>query len=201
MLGRRLASIPRTAARPPLIRVRRGRRPNDGIIGTFHRSKRMCAGSPRVRSGLDRSPSAALRKRRTRRRSRAASMPPVRRRQRRHRHHPTASRVADTGARYERLFGDLGAGRRRRRSTSTAGATAPSRAGFERLQRRDRRLLHWRQPAAPVHGDRRHADREAAIRTMNAAGVHVGGTRRARPSSSEHMTLSAPRAESPVAAQ
>ena len=68
---------------------------------------------------------------------------------------PTASRLADTGARYERIFTGLGAGRVTA-STSIPGPSAarkpacPHRAG-------NRRLLHRRQPAAPVDHPGRHA--------------------------------------------
>ncbi len=69
---------------------------------------------------------------------------------------PTASQLADTGPRYETLFGGLGAGEvdvldfDMRRDTE-------EKSRLERLDQRHRHLLHRRQPAAPVDHARRHA--------------------------------------------
>ena len=73
---------------------------------------------------------------------------------------PTASRVHETGPRYEQVFSDIGARRvtvmdfDTRRDCQEAGAPATPRGG-------QRHLLHRRQSAAPDDAPWRHAGRKA----------------------------------------
>ena len=81
---------------------------------------------------------------------------------------PTASRLHETGPRYEKLFRDLGAARvtvdglRHPPRLPRAGPPAAPRGG-------DRHLLHRRQPAAPLDPPRRHAGRQADPPAQRAA--------------------------------
>jgi len=86
---------------------------------------------------------------------------------------PTASRLHETGHRYEKLFRDIGVGASTR-WTSTRAATARSRA--PRAPRGgDRHLLHRGQPAPADDAARRYTDREThptAQRPGSGGGRH-----------------------------
>ena len=98
----------------------------------------------------------------------------------RHRHHPdrepqgrhrrNATRSCSSGSK-------PGA---RSRSISSSATTASARISCARLESADGRLLHRRQPAAPLHHPRRHAARPKLIRERNARGVPVGRHQRRR---------------------
>ena len=73
---------------------------------------------------------------------------------------PTASRLAETGPRYEKLFRDLGAARVTAMDFDTRrDCHEPGR--LQRLEEATRHLLHRRQPAAHLDAARRHAGRQA----------------------------------------
>jgi cyanophycinase len=110
---------------------------------------------------------------------------------------PTASRMADTGARYERVFGELGAGRvavmdfDTRRDSQEANrlerleqATGVFFTGGNQL--RITTLLGG-TPVARM------------IRSQNARGVHVGGTSAGASILSEHMIAFGDEGSSPIA--
>ncbi len=110
---------------------------------------------------------------------------------------PTASRVRETGPRYERIFGDLGAGRvtaidfDSRRDCDEPGrlerlrsATGVFFTGGNQLR------LSTVIGGTPV---------AKAIRLMNAAGVHVAGTSAGAAFISEHMIAHGDEGASPVA--
>ena len=109
----------------------------------------------------------------------------------------TASRVRDTGPRYERIFGELGAGRvtaidfDSRRDCEEAGrlerlrsATGVFFTGGNQLR------LSTVLGGTPI---------AKAIRIMNAAGVHVAGTSAGAAFISEHMIAFGDEGASPVA--
>ncbi len=78
---------------------------------------------------------------------------------------PTASRLTETGPRYEKLFRDIGAARVTSMDFDTRrDCHEPGR--LERLEAGDRNLLHRRQPAAHLDAARRHARREAHSRAQ-----------------------------------
>jgi cyanophycinase len=110
---------------------------------------------------------------------------------------PTASRMADTGARYERVFGELGAGRvavmdfDTRRDSQEQGrldrleqATGIFFTGGNQL--RITTLLGG-TPVARM------------IRSQNARGIHVGGTSAGASILSEHMIAFGDEGSSPIA--
>lgn len=110
---------------------------------------------------------------------------------------PTASRVADTGARYERIFGELGAGRvaaldfDRRRDCDEPGR-------LERLQRATGIFMTGGNQLrlSTVLGGTPIAK---AIRSANASGVHVAGTSAGAAFISEHMIAYGDEGASPIA--
>jgi cyanophycinase len=110
---------------------------------------------------------------------------------------PTASRMADTGARYERVFGELGAGRvtvmdfDTRRETSEGNrlekieqATGVFFTGGNQLR------ISTLIGGTPV---------AKAIRAMNARGVPVAGTSAGAAVLSEHMIAFGDEGSSPIA--
>jgi cyanophycinase len=110
---------------------------------------------------------------------------------------PTASRVADTGPRYERIFGELGAGRvaaldfDRRRDCDEPGR-------LERLQRATGIFMTGGNQLrlSTVIGGTPIAK---AIRAANATGVHVAGTSAGAAFISEHMIAYGDEGASPIA--
>ncbi len=110
---------------------------------------------------------------------------------------PTASQVSDTGARYERIFGDLGAGRVTALDFDTRrDCNEPGR--LQRLQRAsgvfftggNQLRLSTLLGGTPV---------AKAVRAMNAAGVHVAGTSAGAAFISEHMIAFGDEGSTPVA--
>jgi cyanophycinase len=110
---------------------------------------------------------------------------------------PTASRLADTGARYERIFAELGAGAAR---------------SLEFKQRDDTQhteWLEWLRDASGIFftgGNQLRistvlggTDVARAIRTANAAGVSVGGTSAGAAILSEHMIAFGKSGSTPIA--
>ncbi|MBL8512149.1 MAG: cyanophycinase [Betaproteobacteria bacterium] len=110
---------------------------------------------------------------------------------------PTASRLQDTGARYERIFGELGAGRvtaldfDTRRDCDEPGrlerlctATGIFMTGGNQLR------LSTVLGGTPI---------AKTIRTLNAAGVHVAGTSAGAAFISEHMIAYGDEGASPLA--
>jgi cyanophycinase len=110
---------------------------------------------------------------------------------------PTASRMADTGARYERVFGELGAGRvavmdfDTRRDSQEQGrldrleqATGVFFTGGNQLRIT---TLIGGTPVARM------------IRSQNARGIHVGGTSAGASILSEHMIAFGDEGSSPIA--
>ena len=110
---------------------------------------------------------------------------------------PTASRVANTGPRYERIFGELGAGRvsaldfDRRRDCDEPGR-------LERLQRATGIFMTGGNQLrlSTVIGGTPIAK---AMRAANAAGVHVAGTSAGAAFISEHMIAYGDEGASPIA--
>ena len=96
---------------------------------------------------------------------------------------PTASRMHETGPRYEKVFSEMGAARVDRRWTSTRGGTARSRGGCERLAQAsgifftggNQLRLTTLLGGTPVA--------KAITPMRNAHGVTVGGTSAGRGSS------------------
>ena len=110
---------------------------------------------------------------------------------------PTASRVRDTGPRYERIFGELGAGR-------VSALDFDSRRDCEEPGRLER--LRSATGVFITGGNQLRLSTviggtaiAKAIRTMNAAGVHVAGTSAGAAFISEHMIAFGEEGASPVA--
>ncbi len=109
----------------------------------------------------------------------------------------TASRVRDTGTRYERIFGELGAGRvtaidfDSRRDCEEPGRLERLRAATGVFFTGGNQLrLSTVIGGTPI---------AKAIRSMNAAGVHVAGTSAGAAFISEHMIAFGAEGASPVA--
>jgi cyanophycinase len=110
---------------------------------------------------------------------------------------PTASRMADTGSRYERIFGELGVGRVEAIDFDTRRDCA-ERGRLERIERAtgvfftggNQLRITTLIGGTPV---------AKLIRTQNAAGVHVAGTSAGAAVLSEHMIASGEEGGSPMA--
>lgn len=110
---------------------------------------------------------------------------------------PTASRLADTGARYERIFGDLGAGR-------VTAMDFDTRRDCEERGRLDR--LESATGVFFTGGNQLRLSTmlggtsvAKALRVMNASGVHVAGTSAGASFISEHMIAFGEEGASPTA--
>ena len=110
---------------------------------------------------------------------------------------PTASRVRDTGPRYERIFGELGAGR-------VSALDFDSRRDCEEPGRLER--LRSATGVFITGGNQLRLSTviggtsiAKAIRGLNAAGVHVAGTSAGAAFISEHMIAFGEEGASPVA--
>ena len=110
---------------------------------------------------------------------------------------PTASRVRDTGTRYERIFGELGAGR-------VSAIDFDSRRDCEEPGRLER--LRSATGVFITGGNQLRLSTviggtpiAKAIRSLNAAGVHVAGTSAGAAFISEHMIAFGDEGASPVA--
>ena len=110
---------------------------------------------------------------------------------------PTASRLADTGARYERIFGDLGAGR-------VTAMDFDTRRDCEERGRLDR--LESATGVFFTGGNQMRLSTmlggtsvAKALRVMNASGVHVAGTSAGASFISEHMIAFGEEGASPTA--
>ena len=101
-----------------------------------------------------------------------------------HRHHPDRVARADTGARYEALFrrAGRGAGGRRCRFESRPDCEDAGDAG-DRLETRDRRVPHRRQPAPAGDHARRHPGGQGAPPAQRRGACTSPAPRPARPSS------------------
>ena len=101
---------------------------------------------------------------------------------------PTASQLADTGDRYETLFTELGAGRARALPFDTR-ADCERADWLEKLDRATGVFLtggNQLRLATTLGG----TEVARALRTLNAAGVHVAGTSAGAAFLSEHMIAS-----------
>jgi cyanophycinase len=110
---------------------------------------------------------------------------------------PTASRMADTGARYERVFGELGAGR-------VAVMDFDTRRDSQEQNRLDR--LEQATGVFFTGGNQLRITTliggtpvARMIRSQNARGVHVGGTSAGASILSEHMIAFGDEGSSPIA--
>jgi len=110
---------------------------------------------------------------------------------------PTASRMLDTGARYERIFGELGAGRVEAIDFDTRRDT-DERGRLERISRATGVFFTGGNQLriTTLIGGTAVAK---LIRTRNAAGVHVAGTSAGAAVLSEHMIASGEEGGSPMA--
>ena len=110
---------------------------------------------------------------------------------------PTASRMADTGARYERVFGELGAGRVAVMDFDTR-RDSQERNRLERLEQAtgifftggNQLRISTLIGGTPV---------AKLIRSLNARGVHVAGTSAGAAVLSEHMIAFGDEGSSPIA--
>ncbi len=112
---------------------------------------------------------------------------------------PTASRMADTGARYERIFGELGAGRVTAIDFDTRrDCEEPSR--IERLKQATGIFMTGGNQLrlSTILGGTSIAK---TMRLLNAAGVHVAGTSAGAAFISEHMIAFGEEGASPIAGQ
>jgi cyanophycinase len=110
---------------------------------------------------------------------------------------PTASRLSDTGARYERIFSDLGAGRvnslgfeSRRDCEDPAGLERLGQASGVFLTGGNQLRLSTILGGTPV---------AKLLRQLNAEGVHVAGTSAGASFISEHMIAFGEEGSSPTA--
>ncbi len=110
---------------------------------------------------------------------------------------PTASRMADTGARYERIFGELGAGR----VESVDFDTRRDCEERNRLQRIEHATGVFFTGGNQLRITTLIGGTSVAklIRLRNAAGVHVAGTSAGAAVLSEHMIASGEEGGSPMA--
>lgn len=110
---------------------------------------------------------------------------------------PTASRMADTGSRYERIFGELGAGRVEAIDFDTR-RDCEERGRLERIERATGVFFTGGNQLriTTLIGGTAVAK---LIRTQNAAGVHVAGTSAGAAVLSEHMIASGEEGGSPMA--
>ena len=110
---------------------------------------------------------------------------------------PTASRLSNTGERYEKIFGDLGAGRVTAMDFDTR-RDCEERGRLERLKSATGVFFTGGNQLrlSTMLGGTSIAK---ALRTMNAAGVHVAGTSAGASFISEHMIAFGEEGASPVA--
>jgi len=110
---------------------------------------------------------------------------------------PSASRMADTGTRYERIFGELGVGRVEAIDFDTR-RDCEERGRLERIERATGVFFtggNQLRITTLIGG----TSVAKLIRTQNAAGVHVAGTSAGAAVLSEHMIASGEEGGSPMA--